>query len=160
MTGGRHLQVLQPSFLRWPLASEEAENLEETRGFLRWNRRDFSKISQEFNILLCYNGRGMEGKLARRTKDLNYDWQPIKYQAYVSLSFFKSFKSIRWNWETLATFSLGIWFAVEIQEASNGQAHAIAISPPLQHSLERNWRNTSLNPTVWDGNNNQPVGNA
>ena len=33
MTGGRHLQVLQPSFLRWPLASEEAANLEETRGF-------------------------------------------------------------------------------------------------------------------------------
>ena len=25
--------MLQPSFLRWPLASEEAENLEETRGF-------------------------------------------------------------------------------------------------------------------------------
>ena len=25
--------MLQPSFLRWPLASEEAANLEETRGF-------------------------------------------------------------------------------------------------------------------------------
>ena len=163
MTGGRHLQVLQPSFLRWPLASEEAANLEETRGFyveIEGTSARFPKNSIYIYILLCCNGREMEGKLARRTKDLNYDWQPIKHQAYVSLSFFKSFKSIRWNWETLATFSLGIWFAVEIQEASNGQTHAIDISPPLQHSLERNWRNTTLNPTVWDGNNNQPVGNA
>ena len=82
MTRGPHLQVLQPSFLRSPLDSEDAERLEETSGFhveIEGLQQDFPRIPYITVLLRYYSGRDMQGKLAQRTKDLTYDW-PNTYQ--------------------------------------------------------------------------------